>query len=250
MDDADGQAVAALQLAQEGEQRRHLAAEVLVDAMQADEGIEDEETRLQPSDCLIEAGTVGLEIETQCRRGDHLDVEIGDRQTGGSADAVEPPTDDVQSIFGGVEQDASGLGHGEAAQTGRAGGDGDGQIEGEEGFAAFWLAADDANCLLGPQPGDQPALVQGAIGEAMSGLDGQRRHRRRPAAARVSAAGDAAQVSKNSFSSICRASRSAAAASSSPAMFIRARRLPWAWSHRVAISSGVIRVGAPAWCRA
>jgi hypothetical protein len=49
VDDADSQAVAALQLAQEGEQRRHLAAEVLVDAMQADEGIEDEETRLQPA---------------------------------------------------------------------------------------------------------------------------------------------------------------------------------------------------------
>ena len=35
-------------------------------------------------------------------------------------------------------------------------------------------------------------------------------------------------VSRNSFSSICRASRSAAHTSSSPAMFMRARRLPWA----------------------
>jgi hypothetical protein len=37
VDNADGEAVAALQLAQEGEQRRYFAAEVLVD-----------ETRLQP----------------------------------------------------------------------------------------------------------------------------------------------------------------------------------------------------------
>ena len=49
VDNADGEAVAALQLAQEGEQRRHFAAEVLVD-----------ETRLQLGDGLVEAGTVGL----------------------------------------------------------------------------------------------------------------------------------------------------------------------------------------------
>ena len=69
---------------------------------------------------------------------------------GGGADAVEPTTDDVQGVLGGVEQHAPGLGHGEAAQAGPAGGDGDGQIEGEEGFAAFGLAADDADGLLGP----------------------------------------------------------------------------------------------------
>ena len=40
--------------------------------------------------------------------------------------------------------------------------------------------------------------------------------------------GGAAQVSRNSFSSIWRASRCAATASSSPAMVISARGLPWA----------------------
>jgi hypothetical protein len=63
---------------------------------------------------------------------------------------VEPTTDDVQGVLGGVEQHASWVGHGEAAQAGPAGGDGDGQIEGEEGFAAFGFAADDADGLLGP----------------------------------------------------------------------------------------------------
>ena len=150
VDDGDSEAVAALQLAQEGEQRRHFAADVLVDAMQADEGIEDKQARLQPGDGLVEADPIGLEIETQCRRGDHLDIEIGEGQTGGGADPVEPPADDVEGVFGGVEQDASGLGHGEAAQAARTGGDGHGEIEGEEGFAAFWLAADDADGLLGP----------------------------------------------------------------------------------------------------
>jgi len=44
------------------------------------------------------------------------------------------------------------LRHGEAAQAGDGGGDGD--VEGEERFAAFGLAADDADGLLGPQAVD------------------------------------------------------------------------------------------------
>src|SRR5260370_381062 len=117
MDDDHGDAVAALQLAQIGEQRRHLAAGVLIDAMQPYEGIEGAEPRF---------------------------------------------------AFAG-------------------------------------------ECLERP-PG---------------GLERQQAHRRRPVAVLVSAGGGE-HVSRNSFSSICRASRSAAYTSSSPAMFMRARRLPWA----------------------
>ena len=50
VDDDDGELVAALQLAQVGEQRRDLAGDVLVDAVQADEGIEDEEPGPQRGD--------------------------------------------------------------------------------------------------------------------------------------------------------------------------------------------------------
>ena len=57
----------------------------------------------------------------------------------------------------------------EAAQTGSSGGDGDGQIEGQEGFAALRLAADDADRFLRPQVGDEPALLLGSIEESMSG---------------------------------------------------------------------------------
>ena len=228
VDDDDGDGVAALQLAQIGEQRRHFAAGVLIDAMQAHEGIEDEQARAPFGDGLIEASAVGLEIEPHGGCGDDLDVEIGEAEAGGGADAVEPPAHDVERVLGGVEQNAPGAWHGEAAQARNAGRDRDGEVQGEEGFAALGLAADDPDRLLGPQPGDEPALVLGAIGEAPGGLDGQQAHRRRPAAALASAAGGAAHVSRNSFSSICRASRSAAYTSSSPAMFMRARRLPWA----------------------
>ena len=195
--------------------------------MQAHEGIEDEQARLQFGDGRIEASAVGLDIEPHGGCGDDLDVEIGKTEAGGGADAIEPPAHDVERILGGVEQNAPGAWHGEATQARNAGRDRNGEVEGEEGFAAFGLAADDADRLLGPQGGDEPALVLGAIGEAPGSLDRQQAHPRRPVAVLISAGGGA-HVSRNSFSSICRASRSAAYTSSSPAMFMRARRLPWA----------------------
>jgi hypothetical protein len=89
----------------------------------------------------------------------------------------------VECVLGGIEQNAPGAWDGEAAQTRRAGGDRDGEVEGKERFAAFWLAADDSDRLFRLQGGDEPALLLGAFGETISGLERQQAHRRRPAAA-------------------------------------------------------------------
>ena len=202
VDKRDGDGMAALYFAQEGEQRRDIAADVLVDAMQAHEGIEAEEARLQPGDSLIEPNAVRLEIEAQAGRGDHLDVEFGETDTGGGADAFKTATDDVQRVFGGIEQNAAGVADREAAQAEGTGGDGDGQIEGEEGFAAFGFAADDADGLFLPQPLDEPALLRGTIGEGPGWLNRKLAHRRRRIAALVSPEAGAAQISKNNVSSI------------------------------------------------
>jgi hypothetical protein len=195
--------------------------------MQAHKGIEDEQAWLQAGDGVGEAVAIGLEVEAEGGGGDDLDVEIGERDVGGLADAIEAASHDVQRILGGIEQHPSGPRYGEAAQARDAGGHRNGDVEGEERLAALGLAADDADGLLGPQAGNEPAMLLLALGEAPCGLDGQEAHRRRADAALVSAAGGA-QVSRNSFSSMWRASRCAATASNSPAMVIRARGLPWA----------------------
>ena len=150
MDDGDGDGMASLQFAQEGEQRCHVAADVLVDAMQPHEWIEDQEPRPKSGDGLLETRAVGLQIEAQAGRGDHLDVEFGESGTGSGTDTLKAAADDMQRVLGGIEQDPTGSRDREAAQAGGSGGDGDGQIEGEEGFAAFGLAADDADGFLGP----------------------------------------------------------------------------------------------------
>lgn len=91
----------------------------------------------------------------------------------------------MQGVFRGVKQDAAGTRHWEAAQARGGGCDGDGQVEGEEGFAALGLAADDADRFVRPQPADQPVLLLGARGEAMGRLDGKLCHRRRLVASLV-----------------------------------------------------------------
>jgi hypothetical protein len=111
----------------------------------------------------------------------------------------------VQGVLGGVEQDPSGLGHDEAAQAGRAGGDRDGEVESQERLAALGLAADDADGLLRPQPGDEPAMLIGALGQTPGGLDGQHAHQRfiaRCRAGLASGCGGGAHISRNSFSSM------------------------------------------------
>ena len=90
VDDDHGDAVSSLQLAQIGEQRRDLAAGILIDAMQTHEGIENEQARLQFGDGVVERPAVGFEIEPHGRSGDHLYVEIGERDACGGADAVWP----------------------------------------------------------------------------------------------------------------------------------------------------------------
>ena len=58
VDDDHGDGVAALQLSQIGEQRRHLTAGVLIDAMQTHEGIEHQQARLQVGDGVVEASSL------------------------------------------------------------------------------------------------------------------------------------------------------------------------------------------------
>src|SRR5215813_8969665 len=82
VDDEHGKRVAALQLAQIGEQRGDLAAGVLVDAVQAHERIENEKLRLQSGNGLLQGDAIGGKIEPECGGGDDLEIEITQAQAG------------------------------------------------------------------------------------------------------------------------------------------------------------------------
>jgi hypothetical protein len=171
MHEEHGGGVSALQLAQVGEQRGNFAAGVLIDAMQAYERIKDEQSRPQGLDRALQTLAIVLEIEPQCRYGDHLHIEGRQIAAGRGADAAESLAHDRLGVLGSIQEHATGLRHCEAPQGGPARGDRDGQVQGEEGFAALGLAADDADRALAPQVRDEPALFVGLRGQAVRGLD-------------------------------------------------------------------------------
>ena len=200
--------------------------------MQADEGVEDEQTWPQVLDGLGEALAVLGKVEAEDGRGDDLHVEGIEAGSSGERDAFEAAAYDVQGILGGEEQDAALRDGLEAAEAGHARRDGYGHVEGEEGFATLGLAADDADGLGGPQSIDQPAALLGHDGERVGGTEGQKLGHRRARAACASLTVGAglgrsrsggAKISRNSFSSSCLASRSAPAARRSAAMPHRTR---------------------------
>jgi hypothetical protein len=115
VDDEDGKRVAALQLAQKGKQRGDLAAGVLIDPVQAHEGIEDEEARMQSGNGVLQSEAIGGKIEPQRGGGDDLDIEIAQVHAGGSGDAFEPP---AARSDGHPRRHRGGRGRGRAPRSG------------------------------------------------------------------------------------------------------------------------------------
>jgi hypothetical protein len=104
--------------------------------------------RLQSGNGLSEVAAGGRHPDRTGRwGGGNLDVEVGQRHSGRRRDAFA--AHDVQCVLGGEQQDTTGTWHGEAAQTRDDGGERDGEVQRQEQLAALWLAANDADRLLG-----------------------------------------------------------------------------------------------------
>ena len=182
VDENDGGFEVTLQVAQAGEQRCDLACGVFGG------GGEPEGP----------AGVVGRggpsRTGAACRRPGQ-DARREPRRYRGCRDRFRRPAalaNDVGSVFGGEQQNAAGS-SGEAPQAGRAGRDGDCEVESEKGFAALRLA--DADRLLAPQLFDEPASLLRLFGEFRGPTGGESIHDRAPL--RLSGV----KISKNSFSS-------------------------------------------------
>jgi hypothetical protein len=111
------------------------------------------------------------------RGGDDLEGKRFETDTGRRADALQAPAHDAEGVLGWEQENRSGMADRIPAQAGHAGGDADGQIEGEEAFAAFGLSAEDANRLVGPQALDEPVRQARGFGGDLAGfLVGQQVH--------------------------------------------------------------------------
>ena len=140
-----GGAVMALQAAQITEKRSDLGSEVLIDRVQTDQWVEYEQFWLEGGDSGVERLLMLEVIEPKSGHSNDVDleaVEVGARSGG---DALETLAHDVRGIFGSKQQDGTTLSGWEAAQAGRAGGDGDGKSEREERFSTLGFATDMAS---------------------------------------------------------------------------------------------------------
>ena len=139
MNQEHGQLELALQLAQEGQEASDLGGVVLIDAVQTDQGIEDEQAGLALLDGVGEELAIGRRVQSQGGGGDDFDGQGLEGNLGGSGDAFQPLADDGQGVLGGKEQDVSGACHRILAQAGPARGDAHGDVQRQEAFTALGL---------------------------------------------------------------------------------------------------------------
>ncbi len=181
MDEGDGSVKVTLQVAQVSEERSDLGGGVFVDAMQANEGIEHEQFRLQLGDGGGQRLSIVVAVEPQRRHGDEVDIEAFEVGAGCGGNSLEAPAHDEGIILGGEQQHRTALTDWKASQAGATGGNRDGKIESEEGFAALGFPADDPDRLGAPQAFDQPILgAGGSCGELCGAHGRQGRHGRAP----------------------------------------------------------------------
>ena len=221
MDEQDGGFEPALQLAQKAEDGGDLRDGVLVDAVQADQGVEDQEARFDALHRFLQALTIGRPVETQGGHIDDGDVEFVEGGGGGVGDPLQAFAHLVSRVFGREQQHGAAPRGAEVAQAWHACGDGDGEVEREEGLAALGLAADDADALLAPERLDHPLLRLGPVLEVGRAARREALHRRVP----LRGAGSP-RVSMKSLSSRTSRSCSQAVASRASAMTVSALGLP------------------------
>jgi hypothetical protein len=156
VDQEDGELVATLKGAQVGQQCRDLGGGVFLETVEADEGIQDE----KPGPVVLDGGgqtvLVGLKVEPELLSEDEEDGQRVEVHVACGGETSEAIPDLCRCVLGGEQEHGSGVVDRVAVQAGRAGSDGQGDLQSEVGLAALGSPADDAYGLMRPEVFDQP----------------------------------------------------------------------------------------------
>lgn len=115
MDDDDGDVVLALHLAKEGEESGDIGGTIFVDAVKANERIEEEHAGRVGAECAVDAGTIAVEIEAESGSGDDIERNASEVETAVAAEPGEAELEISGSILGEVDKSGAWVVHGEAA---------------------------------------------------------------------------------------------------------------------------------------
>jgi hypothetical protein len=143
-----------LQFSKVRKQRGDLGGIVFIDAMESDQGIQDQKNGLEILHGVSQALAIDRGIQPERGRGDDFDGQRWKAHSSGAGDAFQALAHDSQRVLGGKEQHFAGAAHGELPQAGGARSDAHRHIEGQEAFAAFGFSAENADGLIGPEPLD------------------------------------------------------------------------------------------------
>ena len=163
VDEQDCQMELTLEFAQVTEQRSDFFGGVFIAAVKPYEGVEDQQRGLECGDGLAQTLAILWQVEQEARGGDYVEGERIEGGVGGRADAFEALADGGQGVLGGKQEHRAAAPDGEVAQARGGGGDTDGDVEGQEAFAALGFAAEDADGLIGPKRFDEPLGLLGRI---------------------------------------------------------------------------------------
>src|SRR5438093_13732678 len=100
--------------------------------MEPNKRVKNEELGAQRLDRLLESALILAEIEAHGWGGDRVDVEGREAHPGRTRDPLQAASHDVRCVLGGEQEHPARLCGRELPQGGRAGGDRDGDVEGEE----------------------------------------------------------------------------------------------------------------------
>ena len=154
-----------------------MSAAEFVEAVQTDQGIEQQQCGAQGAEGVVERVLVAVAVQAQALSGDHVQVEGGQVEAAVAAQVRDALAHARQGVLGEVDQRRSCGEHLEAVEGCRGGCDRDGKIESEPRLAGLGQAADDAHGSGAPQVTDQPLGGVGLRIDGVHGDGGQTTHR-------------------------------------------------------------------------
>jgi len=137
------------------------------------QGIQEQQPRPQPPDCLQEPGAVRTAIEPQYRRRDHVDVDSGEIKTAMPGHSRDTLAHDQKRVLGQVDQNRTRFRHGILAQARRARGDAEGHVQSQPRLGALGGPANHAD-----RPGAPELFHQPSLGARLAGYLSHAHHRK------------------------------------------------------------------------
>jgi hypothetical protein len=124
VDEGEREVVTPVELTEEAEEAGDVGGAVLVESVEADEGVEHEELGPERREGPVQSAPVGLEVETEAGCGDDVKVEAVERESSVCAELSDAVAELVGRVLGEIDEGGARGVDLEATEAGGGGSDG------------------------------------------------------------------------------------------------------------------------------